>query len=208
MTEPVRLHTADSLSLDAELDRPDAPPRAGVVLCHPHPLAGGTMHATVVDALFRQLPAHGISCLRFDFRGVRASEGAHDEGDRERLDVDAAVSTLATHLPPSAPMILAGWSFGADVALSVAPERIAAWFAVAPPLRFARDPDTVGADPRPKLLALAGSDEIRPAFEVLGEVKGWTATEAKVIPKASHFFGGETDELVALAVGLADRLSR
>jgi Predicted hydrolase of the alpha/beta superfamily len=208
VTESVRLHTTDSVSLDAELGRPDAPPRVGVVLCHPHPLAGGTMHATVVDALFRELPAHGISCLRFDFRGVRAREGAHDEGDRERLDVEAAVSALDAHLPPATPMILAGWSFGADVALSVVPERIAAWFAVAPPLHFARDPDAAGADPRPKLLALAGSDEIRPAFEVLGEVKGWTATQARVIPMASHFFDGETDELVTLAVGLADRLTR
>ena len=80
MITSLRLATADGLSLDAELNEPDGPARAGMVLCAPHPLSGGNMCATVVDDLFGALPAHGIACLRFDFRGVGSSEGVHDDG--------------------------------------------------------------------------------------------------------------------------------
>lgn len=206
MITSLRLATADGLSLDAELNEPDGPARAGMVLCAPHPLSGGSMCATVVDDLFGALPAHGIACLRFDFRGVGSSEGVHDDGDAERHDVLAAVDALGERL--TSPLVLAGWSFGGDLALSVAPERIAGWFAVTPPLRYARDLHVAGGDPRPKMLALAGRDEVRPAYEVLGQVRGWAATDVEVLPHASHFFGSGTGRLVELAAALAERVSR
>jgi uncharacterized protein len=204
--ESMRLQTSAGLGLDAELAVPDGPVRAGMVLCHPHPQYGGSMRTTVVEALFRALPGLGVTCLRFDFRGVGASDGQHDDGDAERRDVAAAVAGLDERLGAALPLVLAGWSFGGDMALSVAPERIAAWYAIAPPLRYAHDLDVVARDPRPVLLALAEHDEVRSPAEVQAQVAGWTAARVEVLPGASHFFGGGTGRLVELADALVTEL--
>lgn len=204
MIERLSIGTADGVVLEAELAAPDVPtPTAGFVLCHPHPQYGGSMHTTVVEALFDALPGHGATCLRFNFRGVGGSTGEHTGGEAERLDVVAAVAALADRLDAGVPLVLAGWSFGGDMALSVAPERVTAWYGIAPPLRFARDLGVLSADPRPKLLALAGRDEVRPPAEVIAEVAGWTNTRVEVVAGASHFFTGGTARLVDLAVELA-----
>jgi alpha/beta superfamily hydrolase len=207
--EQLALTTSDGVSLEAERALPPdgRAVRAGMVLCHPHPLNGGTMRSIVISALFNALPDHGVSCLRFNFRGVEGSQGTHDRGDRERLDAIAAIDSLAAELPFEAPLILAGWSFGADVTLSVLDPRLAAWFAIAGPLKFARDLERAATDPRPKLLALAGRDEIRPPTEVQEAVASWRNTAVVVVPGASHFFIGSTDKLVALARDLVEDLA-
>ena len=193
--------TSDGVALEAELATPtDVPPRAAMVLCHPHPQYGGTMRSIVISALFEALPRAGVACLRFNFRGVEASAGTHDEGRAEQLDVRAAIDELSTAIP-DALLLLTGWSFGADMALSTIDDRIAGWFAIAPPLRFASDFSAVAGDPRPKLLALAEHDEFRTPESVLEEVASWTATHAELVPGASHFFVGRTDRLVELALG-------
>ena len=193
--------TSDGIALEAELVTPtDAPLRAAMVLCHPHPQYGGTMRSIVISALFEALPRAGVACLRFNFRGVEASAGTHDEGRAEQLDVRAAIDALSAALPDP-PLLLTGWSFGADMALSTIDDRIAGWFAIAPPLRFASDFSAVANDPRPKLLALAEHDEFRPPESVLEEVASWTATHTEIVPGASHFFVGRTDRLVELALG-------
>lgn len=202
MIRRLSVTAADGVVLEAELALPDHPATSGFVLCHPHPQYGGSMHTTVVEALFDALPGHGATCLRFNFRGVGASTGEHTGGDTERLDVQAAVAALAEQLDPALPLVLAGWSFGGDVALSVAPDRVTAWYGIAPPLRFARDLDVVAADPRPVLLALAERDEVRPPAEVIAETAGWTNTRVEVLPGASHFFTGATARLVELALGI------
>jgi uncharacterized protein len=199
--EPMILTAADRETLEAECSLPTggAEPRAGMVLCHPHPLQGGTMRSIVISALFNALPDSGVACLRFNFRGVEGSSGVHDEGDSERYDALAAIDALAGKLPPGTPLILTGWSFGADVALSVHDPRLAAWIAIAGPLRFVREPEVTAADPRPKLLVLAQRDEVRPPAEIEAEVAGWTNTRTVTIPGASHFFIGRTDQLVVVA---------
>jgi hypothetical protein len=206
MREPAALVASDGVELEAELARPDADVRAGAVLCHPHPQFGGTMRSIVISALFDALPAAGVTCLRFNFRGVENSGGAFDEGRGECDDARAAVAALAQQLPAGAPLLLAGWSFGADVTLSVDDPAIAAWFAIAPPLRFAQLGGIPG-DPRPKLIALAEHDEVRAPTAIAAEVATWTATEVEVVPGASHFFVGRTDRLVELALGFVDRLA-
>jgi uncharacterized protein len=190
----MRVVAADGTVLDGELARP-ADARAGMVVCHPHPHYGGSMHTPVVEALFRDLPEHGIAVLRFDFRGVGASGGEYDGGDAERLDAAAAVDRLAEEV--DGPIVLAGWSFGADVALSTAPERIAGWFAVAPPLRFARTPPR--ADPRPTLLVVGGRDTVAVPGEVRASCATWAATTVEELPTADHLFLAERAELVELA---------
>jgi hypothetical protein len=111
--ERTTLTTADGETLEARWDSPEDP--AGVVVfCHPHPLQGGSMMAPLMIAVTTGMVEKGFSVLRFNFRGTGDSTGAHDEGNAEVLDVDAAVEAardtdLALHL--------SGWSFGAGTAL-------------------------------------------------------------------------------------------
>jgi alpha/beta superfamily hydrolase len=204
---PTTLVTDDRYRLEGELAVAEAE-RCGMVLCHPHPQYGGTMRSLVISALFAALPAAGVTCLRFNFRGVEGSEGVHGEGRDERRDVAAAVRDLGAVLTPTSPLVLAGWSFGADVALSVDDDRIDAWLAIAPPLRFVSDVAAVVSDPRPKLVVLAEHDEVRSPSEIQDVAASWTATEIVVVNGASHFFVGRTDRLVDLAVGFVGRLDR
>jgi alpha/beta superfamily hydrolase len=207
MGEPHTLTTADGLALEAELFPADGEqPRAGMVICHPHPQFGGNMRSLVVSALVRALPAHGVTCLRFNFRAVEGSEGTWDEGRNERLDVSAAVDALHVALAPGTPLVLAGWSFGADMALSTIDSRIDGWYAIAPPLRWGR-PDDVAMDPRPKLVALAEHDEVRPAAELVSITADWRSTRTVVVAGASHFFVGRTDRLVEVARDFVDRVA-
>ena len=189
------LTTPDGESLEAEIAVAIGVPRAAMVLCHPHPQHGGTMRSIVISVLFEALPAAGVTCLRFNFRGVEASTGSHDAGGAERSDALAAVAALASEVDERLPFVLMGWSFGGDVALCVADPVIDAWFAIAPPLRFGDDLRANAFDPRPKHLALAEHDEFRPPSEVRAEVADWSATTVEIVPGASHFFVGRTDRL-------------
>jgi hypothetical protein len=94
-----------------------APPLAAVV-CHPHPLFGGTMHNKVVYQAARTIHRLGLPVVRFNFRGVGLSEGTHDQGLGEEQDVLAAIDFLATEYP-GVPLLVAGFSFGAWVGLRV-----------------------------------------------------------------------------------------
>jgi uncharacterized protein len=197
--------TADGLELEAEIATVDGPPRAAAVLCHPHPQAGGTMRSIVISALFGALPRAGVTCLRFNFRGVEGSHGTYGEGQGEQLDVQAAIGVLDAAVDPGVPLLLVGWSFGADLALATVVDRVAGWLAIAPPLRMVPDFSAVAADPRPKLLALAEHDEFREPASVIEATRDWVATDIEVIGGASHFFVGRTDRLVELALAYVSR---
>lgn len=94
-------------------------PRRVAVVCHPHPLFGGTMHNKVVFQLAKTLHLYGAPVLRFNFRGAGLSEGRHDKGRGETGDVQAAIDYLAVQFPGE-PILLAGFSFGAYVGLRAA----------------------------------------------------------------------------------------
>src|SRR5437867_11523021 len=98
------------------------PPLAAVV-CHPHPLFGGTMHNKVVYQAAKSLDARGIPVLRFNFRGAGLSAGVHDRGQGEKGDVRAALDFLAGEFP-GVPILVAGFSFGAWVGLRVGFEHL------------------------------------------------------------------------------------
>lgn len=205
MPDSLTITTDDGNELEAELARADHSPRAVAVLCHPHPLYGGSMRSLVISALFAALPAAGVSTVRFNFRGVEGSGGSWDEGRGEQHDAAAAL-TLTSQLAAGEPLLLAGWSFGADMALSTHDPCIAGWLAIAPPLRYARV-EGLTDDPRPKLLALAEHDEFRDPAEVVTRASAWANTEIEIVGGASHFFVGRTDRLVDLALGFVDRLA-
>jgi alpha/beta superfamily hydrolase len=204
--QSLTLGTSDGVTLEAERAVPDSVSRASVVLCHPHPQYGGTMRSIVVGALFDALPAAGCTCLRFNFRGVERSTGTHDEGRGELLDVQAAVDTAVGALGPGEPLLLAGWSFGADMTLATADARLAAWIGIAPPLRFRTDFGAVAHDVRPKLLVLGQHDEFREPASVVDETADWSTTEIEVIAGASHFFVGRTDRVVDATRAFVERV--
>ncbi len=194
----MKLHTDDDLVLEAEWSAP-GDVRATAVLCHPHPQYGGTMRSLVTSALFEALPNQGIACMRFNFRGVEGSDGTYGGGRDEPRDVRAAIDAVAAAIA-DVPLALIGWSFGADMALTIDDPRIAGWVGIAPALRFraAADYEKVGADARPKLLVLGAHDEFRSPQEIETEVAGWQHTRVEIIPGASHFFVGRTDRVVEL----------
>jgi uncharacterized protein len=200
------LVAADGVSLDGELRVPDDA-WAAAVLTHPHPLQGGSMRTLVPSELFDGLPAAGIAALRFDFRGTGRSGGQHDGGPAERDDVRAAVATLASTMP-GVPLIVAGWSFGADVSLGIDDDALAGWFAVAPPLQVLEPDELVASrDPRPKLLAVPEHDEITPPAEARARTADWIETRIEVIAGASHVPFGRTDRILELAVAFCRTIS-
>jgi alpha/beta superfamily hydrolase len=197
--ERVRFATSDGLSLEGEL-AVAAEARVAMLLCHPHPQYGGTMRSLVTSELFRALPDLGVSCLRFNFRGVEGSEGEFDEGRGERLDVTAGIEELARQVG-DIPLVVCGWSFGADVALSTPHPRVAGWIGVALPLRFATTDALalVAGDARPKHVILAEHDEFRDPDYVIDAIADWTATTYDVVSGASHFFVGRTNRVIEIA---------
>ncbi len=101
-------------ALECALDAPaSATPQGVVVICHPHPQHGGTMDNKVVQTIARAFVQLGWRSVRFNFRGVGASEGAWDEG---RGEVEDALAVIRAHRDPALPFMLAGFSFGAYVA--------------------------------------------------------------------------------------------
>jgi uncharacterized protein len=202
--ETVRLHTADGIELEGELARP-AGARAAVVLAHPHPAQGGSMRSLVTSELFRLLPAAGLAALRFNFRGVEGSGGTHAHGQLEHLDIEAAVATLADRAPGLA-LVVAGWSFGADVALTVIDPGLSGWVLVAPPLRVVAPEAMVAAqDPRPKLLIVPEHDQFNPPAQAEPAVADWANTELSVVAGADHFFAGRTTQVAELTEQFVNR---
>lgn len=186
------------LSLEGACHLPDGSgPFPAVVVCHPHPLYGGTMDNNVVLAVCQALLKKGIMAMRFNFRGVGGSEGAPGSvGEPE--DVIAAVSYIASMEQVDSKRIgLAGYSAGIIAASSAAPqdERIQAIAAISPPLSFATL-EGLTTFPKPKLIVLGSRDEFITTqdFERFGE----SITEPKeyeVITGADHFWWGYDDQV-------------
>lgn len=182
--------------LESILDEPrDGLARGGAVICHPHPQHGGTMHNKVAHTLARAFVRLGFTALRFNFRGTEASEGSYDEGVGELDDALAAADWLRRHRPDG-PMWIAGFSFGAAIAVraAVAAEADGA-VAVAPAIyRFARDLDK---EPGCPLLVIQGDeDELVDVDETIEWVNSLEpGPELLVMEGAEHFFHGRLVEL-------------
>lgn len=166
-------------------------PESVALVCHPHPLFGGTMHNKVVYQATKTLQAAGMPVLRFNFRGAGLSEGVHNDGIGEKGDVRAALDYLAQEYS-GARILLAGFSFGAAVGLRVANEddRVTRLIGLGIPvaksdMRFLRDCT------KPKLFVSGSEDEFAPldslerVFYILPDPK-----RLRIIPGADHFFTG------------------
>lgn len=157
------------------------------------------MYASVIDHLFRELPSSGATVLRFNFRGVDGSDGRHDQGVGEQLDVVAAIEA-AIERWPDRPVLLAGWSFGADVALAVDHPAVVGWFAIAPPLRVV-DPSTMASavDLRPTTLVIPAHDQFNAPEAARATTADWVATELHVVDGADHFLNGHLAAVTSIA---------
>ena len=191
--------------LEAILDEPrDGQPRGGAVICHPHPQHGGTMHNKVAHTLARSFVRLGFPALRFNFRGTEASEGSYDAGEGEFDDALAAIDWLRLH-GPAGPLWIAGFSFGAAIAVRAAVATKAdGAVAVAPAIyRFARDLDE---QPRCPLLVIQGDeDELVDVEETIGWVNSLEpGPELLVMEGAEHFFHGRLVELREAVMGFVE----
>lgn len=187
-------------ALETALDAPTGPSRGVAVIAHPHPLFGGTMDNKVVQTLARAFTQAGWTAVRFNFRGVGASEGTYDEGRGEIDDMLAVVQQLA----PAGALALAGFSFGAFVTSHVF-ERLQA----ARPIdklvlvgtaasRFAVA--TIPAAAHAQTLVIHGEqDDTVPLQAVLD----WARPQVlpvTVVPGGGHFFHGQLPLLKNLVV--------
>ncbi|MDH4258910.1 MAG: alpha/beta hydrolase [Gammaproteobacteria bacterium] len=177
--------------IEALVERPQVAIAGTVaVCCHPHPLYGGTMQNKVVHTLARAAQDQGVTSLRFNFRGVGASGGTHDDAIGESDDAIAVADWCRRELGAVRLWAL-GFSFGSYVALRLAAARDASLLVtVAPPVQrfdFAR----LEAPHCPWLVVQGDADELVDHQAVLG----WTRTlepapEVEILPGAEHFFHG------------------
>ncbi len=188
--------------LEALLEEPeDAPPRHAALVAHPHPLYGGTMHSKVVHRLARGFRRGGAAVLRFNFRGVGASEGVYDGGSGEVEDARACLAWLRSRYP-LLPYTLAGFSFGSGVALRLGCESMTAERVVAAgfPPRMG-EPERLAACTAPRIFIQSTHDQYGPRaefqafFDALAEPKRLVWIEA-----ADHFFAGGLEELEEAAL--------
>ena len=175
----------------------DSRPAAVGVICHPHPLHGGTMHNKVVHTVARAMQQLGTPTLRFNFRGVGRSAGQYGHGIEEVYDALAACEWARRRFRCDA-LWLAGFSFGAAIALQAAGQaRPAKLVTVAPPVgRLLVTP--VARPPCPWLVVQGDRDEL----VELPAVEAWVAgfdeqPRLVVLPGAEHFFHGRLVELRA-----------
>jgi alpha/beta superfamily hydrolase len=171
-------------------------PRAAVVLAHPHPQYGGTLHTKVVYQAAKAFTRIGCAVLRFNFRGVGTSEGAWDEGRGEMDDFRAGMAFMRETYR-GIPLWSAGMSFGAWISLTVgaADPAISAMLGIAPPLaRY--DFEAVRTSAKPKFFIQGERDELCPLKD-MQEFYARTADpkELVVIDAADHLFDGKTLEV-------------
>lgn len=184
-------------SLECALDAPAGATVGLAVVCHPHPLHGGTMDNKVVQTLARALLALGWTVVRFNFRGVGRSAGVWDEG---RGEVDDALAVIAQHRGAGQPLLLAGFSFGAYVAAEVASrlpeaERALRLVLVGPSTQKQRVP----AVPADTVVIHGESDDVVPLSATLD----WARPQSLpviVFPGVGHFFHGQLGLLKSVVV--------
>ena len=170
--------------------------RAAVVMAHPHPQYGGTLHSKVVYEASKALTGLGSAVLRFNFRGVGASEGQWAEGTGEREDFRAALDLMSSRYP-AAELWTAGFSFGAWVAMTEGEldPRVSVLIGIAPPVGM-HDFSALKSSTKPKFLIHGERDQVSPlkaVYELYGQLH--EPRELAVIDAADHVFDGKVSEV-------------
>ncbi len=199
--------TVRSLFLDGPAGRLEALLNTGAsnashaaLVCHPHPVYGGTLHNKVVFHAMKALNSFGFPVLRFNFRGAGLSQGEHDQGRGEVDDVRSALDWLDREY--RLPLILAGFSFGAAVGLQAGcPDaRVKAVIALGTPVGAIEgrnyDFDFLGSCGKPKLFVSGTRDQFGPRAQIEKLVESLPEPKKLVmVENADHFFEGRLREL-------------
>lgn len=206
--ETVTFSAADGVRLEGRLARPERA-AGGVVLCHAHPLYGGSMSSILIPAMQRAIVARGWTALRFNFRGVGRSEGTYGRGVGELADVAGALGLLAASGLEQ--LAVAGWSFGALVGLAagVADARVSTIVTVAPPVSMRHEVDLPPLPPQERLdrwkgraLVVCGSEDpfCRPKA-LQAWVEAIPGAEVRVFAGEDHFFTSGKVEMASAVAG-------
>ena len=178
--------------LIGELEEPEGAPRGLAIVCHPHPLHGGSLRNTIVVRTARALRKVGLVTLRFNFRGVEGSEGTHD-GAHEIEDAAAVAAALqARH--PGLPLWAAGYSFGSRVAgeLALRAASVERLVLIAFPAAL-HDSGFLARVEQPGLIVMGEADPFGKASDLRRALPRFPAhLELIEIPGADHFFRGRT----------------
>jgi alpha/beta superfamily hydrolase len=199
--------TIRSLFLDGPAGRLEALLNAGspdathaALVCHPHPLYGGTMHNKAVFHAMKALNSFGFPVLRFNFRGAGLSEGEHTKGDGEVEDVRTALDWLEREFP--LPIVFAGFSFGAAVGLRAAyvDDRVPALIALGLPATPVEDRTYdfgfLRTCTKPKLFVSGARDQFAPPGKLEALVNTFAEPKKLVrIEAGDHFFEGRLKEM-------------
>jgi uncharacterized protein len=209
--EAIRFKAEDGLALEGELRLPTTQVRGSAVVCHADPREGGSKDHPVLWAIRNDLASRGFAVLSFNFRGVMGSDGSSTNGEKEVLDVAAAVGRVRE--AASGPTIACGWSFGANAALrqAVRDDRIAALALVGIPLgewaqRVPELPDTseLRSFDRPVLLVSGQGDTFSPKPELEALARKLPSALVVIVPGTDHFFWKREKELAAQIGDFAD----
>jgi alpha/beta superfamily hydrolase len=192
--------------LEALLEEPEhEAPREAVLVCHPHPQYGGTMHNKVVYRIARAMRRAGFVVLRFNYRSVNLSEGKYDGGVGEIDDAHAALDVLRSRYP-DLPFSLAGFSFGSGIILKMGCEPVGASRLIAVGFPAAQETSReLGRCAVPRIFIQSTNDQFGPRaameayFETLEQPKQLVWVEAR-----DHFFAGGLDKFEE-EVGQASR---
>jgi hypothetical protein len=189
------------IELEGRLHFPDGEetPVGGVAICHPHPQYGGDMNNNVVIEIVRALLESGIAAMRFNFRGVGASEGSYGGGTHEKTDAIAAMDAVANNdLAPLKRVGLAGYSFGGGVALGAAPDApgLAALAVVSAAGEDNPEAESLAKLTMPKLLVTGDADSFA-TVEKIEELAGLmpAPVETEVYPRTDHFWWGSEQQM-------------
>ena len=210
----IRFETEDGCSLEGEVRAPEDPGRGTAVLCHPHPLHGGSKDHPLLWNIRNDLAARGFVVLSFNFRGVMGSEGEHGGGETELQDVRSAIGRVREEVTGPNPTVVAGWSFGGNVALREATDddRVAALalvgFPVNDPLGLPPPPDrdTLAAYDRPVLFLSGEADQFSPVPELRRLARRLPKGEVVIVPDTDHFLWKREREAAQVIGEFVDRV--
>jgi uncharacterized protein len=185
--------------LEALLNAGDVDAPFCVLICHPHPLGGGTFHNKVVFQTMKAFQTFGLPVLRFNFRGTGRSEGIHDDGRGEQDDVRAALDWLNAEF--ERPILFAGFSFGAAVGMEACcgDSRVRGMVGLGLPVHAEGrnyDYDFLANCPQPKLFISGTNDQYGPRTsleEVIAHVH--PPSQTIWVEGADHFFVGKLDQV-------------
>jgi len=184
--------------LEALVREPEGPARAAAVVCHPHPIHGGTMHTKAVYRAAQALNEAGMVALRFNFRGVGASTGSYDQGHGEQDDARAALNWLEER-HPSLPLLLGGFSFGSRVGLTVGldDDRVVGLLGLGLPVEMEDYDFRFLAETEKPILVVQGENDEFGAGETVAEALAPLGSHITLVrvPGADHYFTDRLDEL-------------